>query len=141
MPTGIVTTRGYSLENLAGMYPNMESLNYAQNLTSVPPTFINGRYQSPLDPLMESFRNKFGMNPIHFNKSFTKGTIRGIRYEVFTNKNNKKIVIGNKVFTLGKSVGDGFTIKNIGKKQVILIHKNNNITKRLYFSQFVDKMI
>jgi len=141
MPTGIVTTRGYSLENVADMYPNMESLNYAQNLTSIPPTFINGRYQSPLEPLMESYRNKFGNNPIHFNKSFTKGTIRGVHYEVFTNKNNKKIVIGNKVFTLGKSVGDGFTIKNIGKKQVILIHKNNNITKRLYFSQFVDKMI
>jgi hypothetical protein len=67
MVTGITTPWGYSPQNIANMtYGLNESLTNMLSLSSVPPTFQNGVYKSPMTDLHNAFstynfgRSKFG---------------------------------------------------------------------------------
>ena len=147
MVYGIATTQGYSPENVSGMYPSMESLNYQQNLSSKS-ALVDGYFVSPLDSLVYSFKNKFGIDQATRMKVFRnaglRGTISGVSYEVFP---KKQILIKNNKKEVSFKIGDlvvfnriGYRITNIGTKLVI-IKSNSGYTKRPSISSFVNQLI
>ena len=154
MVYGIATTQGYSPENVSGMYPSMESLNYQQNLSSKS-ALVNGYFVSPLDSLVYSFKNKFGINNMNnnqatrmnvktFRNSNLRGTVNGVSYEVFP---KKQILIKNKNKEVSFKVGDlvifngiNYRITNIGTKLVI-IKSNSGYTKRPSIRSFVNTLL
>jgi len=136
MVYGRATTQGLSPEAVSQMYPDMGGLNYAQNLTSVRPTFNDGRYISPLDSLQYSYVNKFGNNRVvHFNRENLMGTVNGKKYEVYP---KNKIKVGTKNYSIGSRVGQ-YTITNIGKRQVILSDSTGK-TIRPKIHQFINSI-
>jgi hypothetical protein len=145
MVYGRVTTKGYSMDNVSGLYPSLEDLNYQQSITSRNPYFYNHEYISPMDPLINQFKYKFGVskknneNVIHFPKAYSKGSIKGLKYEIFP---KNKIVIGTKTFKIGDRVGNGnqtFIITNIGVKRIIIKSgEYGNIEKRLNINNFIS---
>ena len=154
MVYGIATTQGYSPEHVSGMYPSMESLNYQQNLSSKS-ALVDGYFVSPLDSLVYSFKNKFGINnqatrmTLNNNKKVfrnagLKGNVNGVSYEVFP---KKQILIKNKNKEVSFKVGDlvvfnriNYRITNIGTKLVI-IKSNSGYTKRPSISSFVTNLL
>ena len=139
MVYGRATTQGLSPEAVSQMYPDMGGLNYAQNLTSVRPTFNDGRYISPLDSLQYSYVNAFGKSgTVHFNRENLKGTVNGIKYEVYP---KNKIKVGTKNYSIGTRVGQ-YTITNIGKRQIILSDTNSSTGKtiRPKIKQFINSI-
>ena len=153
MVYGIATTQGYSPENVSGMYPSMESLNYQQNLSSKS-ALVNGEFVSPLDSLVYSFKNKFGIdqatrmtlniNKKVFRNAALKGTVNGVSYEVFP---KKQILIKNKNNEVSFKIGDlvvfnriNYRITNIGSK-LLIIKSNSGYTKRPSISSFVNMLL
>jgi len=127
MPSGISAGAwGYSPEQVAGMLPMVESglhpLTYELNLTSYPPTFMNGKFVSPL-----TIANK-GL--------YTRGNSYG---GVVCKKNNKSVC---KKFLKNKTVNPttGRPIKRRGKLYNSLSKKckdTKKITKK-YCVKFLE---
>lgn len=61
MPTGLTTAWGYPIDSVANRYQTMVSgnhpLTYELGLSSYPPSFVNGEFQSPLTSIAQ--KNKF----------------------------------------------------------------------------------
>jgi hypothetical protein len=64
MPTGITSAWGYPINAVGGQIKTMLSgdhpLTYELGMTSYPPTFPGGIYQSPLTPVVNSSLSAFG---------------------------------------------------------------------------------
>ena len=64
MPTGLTTAWGYPIGAIGGQFNTMlagdHPLTYEESLTSYPPTFINGKLQTPL-----TAANAFGKRKIN----------------------------------------------------------------------------
>jgi hypothetical protein len=76
MPTGLTTAWGYPVGAVGNQIKTMlqgdHPLTYENSLTSSPPRFITGQFQSPLTPIAES-------NLVAFGKKSRKRTKRKVR--------------------------------------------------------------
>jgi hypothetical protein len=64
MPTGLATTWGYPIGAVANNYSTMlvgdHPLTYEESMTSYPPSFAAGYFQSPLTPIATRNLSAFG---------------------------------------------------------------------------------
>ena len=104
MPTGLTTAWGYSPTNLGGFGKTMEynniPLTYQLSLTSIPPSFPNGKFQSPITPIAIGNMSAFGRSK-RVSKSVCKE---------FLKKKSINPVTGRKIKRSGK------TFKNLMKE-------------------------
>ena len=104
MPTGLTSAWGYPIGAVAGQFKTMEfgeiPLTYQLGLTSNPPTFPNGKFQSPLTPIAIGNMYAFGTSK-KLSKKICKQFLK-----------NKSInpVTGRKIKRSGK------TFKNLMKE-------------------------
>jgi hypothetical protein len=91
MPTGLATTWGYPIGAVANNYKTMldgdHPLTYEESLTSYPPSFAAGYFQSPLVPI--ATRNEYkGSVPV---SAFGRKSRRKTRRTRRKTKGKKKI--------------------------------------------------
>ena len=115
MPTGLATTWGYPIGSVANRFQTMVSgkhpLTYELGLSSYPPSFVNGEYESPLMSISRQnntfpSQSAFGKKNRLYKKSLKKGS-----------KKSSKKKIPAKIRRLCKRLGIKITRK-VGKRRV-----------------------
>jgi len=95
MPTGLTSAWGYSINALGGFNQGLSpSLTYQQSLVSIPPTFKDGVFQSPLNS------NAFGYKPLQRKRKVKR--FRKKMCKKFLKKKGRNPLTGRKIKRNGK---------------------------------------
>ena len=103
MPTGLTSAWGYPMGALSNQFSTMlqgdHPLTYENSLTSYPPTFPGGIFQSPLTPI--SSQNNFASQNNNVNVAFGSSISKKV-CKLFLKNKSRNPITGRKIKRSGK---------------------------------------